>query len=133
MVWSEGFREYSKNPIFGLGLGQRIYVENEDYRDFVEVRNIHNSLLVLLFQFGLTPFFLFLAFIYANLKDILQKAKKDWIDTALIIFLVYYLVIFLFQPYLETNLLGIFFWIILGLIAARTRNANSTIIAKTQS
>jgi O-antigen ligase len=122
MVWTQGMAEYMKNPVFGLGLGRRIYVETEGYRDYVEVRNIHNSLLVLLFQFGLIPFVLFLAFISGNLKNIYQKADKTWIDVALIILLVYYLVVFLFQPYLETNMLGIFFWIILGLIAARSRN-----------
>lgn len=123
MVWKAGMKEYAKSPFFGLGLGRRLYVESEDYRDFVEVRNIHNSLLVLLFQFGLIPFFIFLAFVFKNFKDICRKKSKDWIDIALIILLANYLVIFLFQPYLETNMLGIFFWIILGLIAARSREA----------
>lgn len=121
MVWTEGFREYAKNPVFGLGLGRRIYVESEDYRDFVEVRNIHNSLLVLLYQFGVIPFLLFLAFVFENLKNLIRVSDRNWIDVMLMTFLAYYGIIFLFQPYLETNLLGIFFWIILGMIAARSR------------
>jgi O-antigen ligase len=122
MVWKEGLKEYSKTPLLGLGLGRKIYIESEGYREFVEVRNIHNSLLVLLFQFGLIPFFIFLFFVFSNFRDIYRKKSKDWIDISLIILMANYLIIFLFQPYLETNMLGIFFWIILGLIAVRSRN-----------
>jgi len=132
LVWNEGMKEYLKNPVFGLGLGKRIYVESEGYRDFVEVRNIHNSLLVLLFQFGVIPFFLFLVFVFKNLKSLIRSADQNWIDAALAGMLAYYLVIFLFQPYLETNLLGIFFWIILGLIAARSRKVEPAKITEAQ-
>ncbi|HEX7586229.1 MAG TPA: O-antigen ligase family protein [Patescibacteria group bacterium] len=132
MVWNEGMKEYLQKPVFGLGLGQRIYVESEGYRDFVEVRNIHNSLLVLLFQFGLIPFILFALFVFNNARNICLKKAKDWIDISLIILLTNYLVLFIFQPYLETNMLGIFFWIILGLIAVRSRKVELAIIPKVQ-
>lgn len=116
VVWKEAAKKYLESPIFGIGFGKKIYVEIEKYKDFIEVRNIHNSPLVILVQMGIAAIFLLLAFIYKNIKALYQKINKDWIDFALIAILTNYLIAFLFQPYLETNLLGIFFWIILGLI-----------------
>jgi O-antigen ligase len=120
VVWKEATKEYVKNPIFGIGLGKYVYVEIEKYKDFVEVRNIHNSPLVLLVQMGAVTFFAFIALIYGNIKRIFSKPEKDWPDYLLITLMVFYLVVFLFQPYLEANLLGIFFWIILGLIRVKS-------------
>ncbi len=116
VVWKEAARKYLESPILGIGFGNKIYVEIEKYKDFIEVRNIHNSPLVILVQMGIAATFAFLAFVYKNLKALYQKANKDWIDAVLLGMLIFYLTAFLFQPYLETNLLGIFFWIILGLI-----------------
>lgn len=120
VAWQEAAKEYLKNPILGIGFGKYIYIEIEKYRDFVEVRNIHNAPLVILVQMGAISFLAFLALIVGNIKNIFQKVKKEWLDYALISLLVFYLVVFLFQPYLETNLLGIFFWIILGLIRVKS-------------
>jgi O-antigen ligase len=116
VVWKEAAAEYIKSPIFGIGLGQKLYTEIGSYRDLVEVRNIHNSPLVLFVQMGVVVFVIFCVFVIKNLAQIYRKKDKDWIDFALIAVMVNYLVAFWFQPYLETNLLGIFFWIILGLI-----------------
>ncbi len=116
IVWKEAVGKYLGSPVFGIGFGQKIYVEIEKYKDFVEVRNIHNSPLVILVQMGIAAIFLLAAFVYKNIKALCQKTNKDWIDLALIAILANYLVAFLFQPYLETNLLGIFFWVVLGII-----------------
>jgi hypothetical protein len=60
--------------------------------------------------------------IYFIGKQLLFKKEKKWIDISIITLLIFYLGVFMFQPYLETNLLGIFFWIILGLAAVVSRN-----------
>lgn len=119
-VWKEAAKEYVQSPMLGIGFGKKIYVEIDNYRDFIEVRNIHNSPLVILVQMGIAGIVLFIAIVWNNLKGIFIRSKKDWIDIALFSTLVFYLFAFLFQPYLETNLLGIFFWIILGLIRVKS-------------
>jgi O-antigen ligase len=116
VVWKESLSQYAENPIPGIGFGKKIYIEIDSYKDIVEVRNIHNSPLVILVQMGIISFGIFLAFIFINLKKIWAQRKMDWINLSLLILLFFYLTVFLFQPYLETNLLGIFFWILLGLI-----------------
>lgn len=120
VVWKEAAKEYLKSPILGIGLGKKIYVEAENYRDFVEVRNIHNSPLILLVQMGIAVFAVFAIFALKNLKKLYKKTGKDWMDMALMAILINYFIVFLFQPYLETNMLGIFFWIILGLIRVKS-------------
>jgi O-antigen ligase len=120
IVWRETIKEYVKHPFLGIGFGRVISVEIESYRDYIEVRNIHNSLLVILVQMGLAGLFLILMMIWSNLKKLLLKADKDWMDVFLLSTLAFYFFILLFQPYLETNLLAIFFWIILGLMRVIT-------------
>lgn len=126
VVWKETARKYLESPIFGIGFGKKIYVEIEKYKDFVEVRNIHNSPLVILVQMGIIAIFAFLAFVYKNFKALYWKMNKDWIDFTLIAALANYLVAFLFQPYLETNLLGIFFWIVVGLVRVIASNPHES-------
>ncbi|GBE16940.1 O-Antigen ligase [bacterium BMS3Abin15] len=117
-VWKEGVKEYRKNPLMGVGFGKKIHVEIGKYKDSIDIRNIHNSPLGLLVQMGILPFVLFVVLVYKNLKELLVRIKDDWIGVLLLVLMVNYLIAFLFQPYLEANLLGIFFWIILGLIRA---------------
>lgn len=114
-VWSEAFKIYERNPLIGFGFGRKLYVETENYKDFVEARNIHNSLIALLVQSGLITSIIFIIFIYKNFIQLIKKTEKNWIDISVVIIFINYLIAFLFQPYLETNMLGIFFWIILGL------------------
>lgn len=117
-VWSEAFKIYERNPLLGFGFGRNLYVETENYRDFVEARNIHNSPIALLVQSGLVTLIIFIIFIYKNFIQLIKKTEKNWIDISVLIIFINYLIAFLFQPYLETNMLGIFFWIILGIIRA---------------
>lgn len=118
IVWREGIRTYGENFFWGTGLGNRIYVETESYRDFVELRNIHNSFLSLLIQMGILPMILLVTLVAVNLKKLFSKIRiqADWVGVTFFILIIYYLIVALFQPYLETNLLGIFFWIMLGCI-----------------
>lgn len=120
VVWQQTFDQYKKNPVFGIGLGKKVSVEIGDYKDFVEVRNIHNSFLVLFVQMGIVGVGLLAFLIYSLLKDNQKKADTsgfgNTVKYATIGILVLQLVAFMFQPYLETNLLGIFFWINLGIM-----------------
>jgi len=115
-VWKEALKDYATEPVFGIGFGKLIFIEIEKYRDMVEVRNIHNSPLILLVQMGLIGILTLGVLVFKLSKRLYQKTKEGWYDYFLSMALVFYLIVFLFQPYLETNLLGIFFWIILGLI-----------------
>ena len=115
-VWTEAIKQYAKKPVFGFGFGKKLYVETENYRNFVEARNIHNSPIALLVQSGLITSIIFIIFIYKTFRQLIIKKEKNWIDVAVLIMFINYLIAFLFQPYLETNMLGIFFWILLGLM-----------------
>jgi O-antigen ligase len=122
-VWQATWKDFQHSLVFGLGYGKKISVEiGLKYKDFVEVRNIHNSLLTIFIQMGLWSVALVAAMLWFLFKSVyfaLRKSEKELGDTsflrlAFLALFVNYLAAFLFQTYLETNLLGIFFWIILG-------------------
>lgn len=121
-VWAETFKEYKHNPITGLGFGNRVFIEIGKYRDFIEVRNIHNSFLVLLAQmgiFGVTAIALLVGILAYRIFTARWIGDVENMATqAALSILLLYVVAFLFQPYLEANLLGIFFWINLGILRA---------------
>jgi O-antigen ligase len=120
-AWKQAAERYISNPIFGIGFGQKITIELGNYRDFVEVRNIHNSFLVLLVQMGILGVFLIAYVIIKLAKNVFQKVKQQdefmqIVSYCSIGILVFQTAAFMFQPYLEANMLGIFFWINLGLL-----------------
>ena len=119
-VWKSTIKQYAKNPVFGIGMGKKVSIEMGKYKDFVEVRNIHNSFLVLLVQLGFFGIGILLSMLYLLVKNAYKKMDageefRMMTQIALGI-LVLHIVAFMFQPYLETNLLGIFFWINLGVL-----------------
>ncbi len=118
LVWSAAYKDFKQDPLLGIGTGKMVYVETRSYRDFIEVRNIHNSYLAVLIQLGLLGFGLLGFFLYKNMRNLifsLTKNKERFYALAILGVLVIYLVALMFQPYLETNLLAIFFWMSLGL------------------
>ncbi len=118
LVWKTAYTDFQKHPILGIGTGKSIYVQTQNYRSFVTLRNIHNSYLAIMIQLGLVGLGLLIGFLYQNIKSLIKFLKKrvDQFQTfSLLGMLIVYLVVINFQPYLETNLLAIFFWIILGL------------------
>ena len=123
IVWKSAYDELKANPIFGIGTGRTIYAETETYKDFIEVRDIHNSYLSILIQFGFLGLAWFLYFIYLNAKNLWQNINL--ISLSLTGILAVFLVAFLFQPYLETNMLAMFFWITLGLSRNLSKITNS--------
>ena len=119
-VWQQSLKQYLHDPIFGIGLGKKVSVEIGKYRDFVEVRNIHNSFLVILVQMGALGLSL-VAFLIAAIgwRAFKIKFSDEGMQMAAYIslgILVFQITAFMFQPYLEANLLGIFFWINLGIL-----------------
>jgi O-antigen ligase len=119
-VWKQSMKLYMHDPIFGIGLGEKVSVEIGKYRDFVEVRNIHNSFLVILVQMGILGLSLIGALAsMLGWKVLKNKFDDETMQMAAYIslgILVFHLSAFMFQPYLEANLLGIFFWINLGVL-----------------
>lgn len=119
LVWKSAYENFKRDPFFGIGTGQKVYVENgKIYKDFVEVRNIHNSYLAILIQFGFLGLAVFACFIYKiwrKLLSVYRKNKNNFPALSILSVLTIYIIAMFFQPYLETNLLSIFFWIALGL------------------
>jgi O-antigen ligase len=126
-VWQSTWREYKDNLIFGLGYGKKVSVEiGTKYKDFVEIRNIHNSLLTIFIQMGLWSVALFASLFWLLAKPLVKGDDSpdcQFLKIAFLAVFINYLIAFLFQTYLETNLLGIFFWIILGGLAVLNSNS----------
>jgi len=123
LVWSAAYKEFRDDPIFGIGTGKKVYVERNDYRDYVEVRNIHNSYLSILIQLGILGLGIFLLFIFFQIKKLIQEIlnnKKDFYAVSALGVVALLLMSLNFQPYLETNLLSVFFWISLGIAGKLT-------------
>ncbi len=123
-TWRSAFTELSANPIFGTGLGLHIPVESGDYRDFVEIRNIHNSWLALLVQMGILGFSLLVLSVAAMAWTVFRLKPGTKFLIALrsigLTLIAYQAIVLLAQPYLETNLTGIFFFMTLGLLKTAT-------------
>lgn len=119
-VWTDAKKIWDINPIFGIGFGHVIMVDSGSFQDFVEIRNIHNSLLSIMTQMGLIGIIAFLAFILTvvitSIKNIYLNNDLKPYYLGLLSALTVYLTACLFQPYLETNLMSIWLWIILGLL-----------------
>lgn len=122
-VWESSLQRFAEKPVFGIGFGSRVPVEmGEDYRQYVEVRDMHNSWLAMLIQTGIAGITLFSCWIIFLIGRFFSIRSGD--DTfrtmrfALEGIVVFQALVAFSQPYLETNLLGLFFWITLGLIRA---------------
>ncbi len=120
VFWSEALKSWASSPILGLGFGKKIPLEFADWKIFEEIRNIHNSLLAILIQMGILGLGIFIMLILLILKKSWQHIYKDKelepYYIGIVVCLGVILFVSLFQPYLETNLQGIFFWIMLGLL-----------------
>lgn len=124
-VWQSAFNRFAEQPLLGIGLGNSVPVELGEYRDIIEVRNIHNSWFALIVQTGIVGTILFGLFLLSLLRQVFRLNLSDeWAMIARVVFLtlsIFFTSVFFFQPYLETNLLSFFFWVTLGLMAIITR------------
>lgn len=119
-LWYDAKKSWEKNPIWGVGLGKSILIDTGDWQNFEEIRNMHNSLLALLVQLGIVGFSIFFSLILASAvstwKWIYHHQELLPYYLGLSVGCATFLLASLFQPYLETNLMAIFFWIFLGLL-----------------
>jgi|GEM_PF-301609 len=121
ITWKAAGKEYRKNPWRAMGLGKKIFIEMNGYVDAVEARSLHNSFLSLFAQTGIWGLGALGLFVWFSFKEVWKKIKTNqtnFVLPATLTILIFQLIIFQFQPYLETNLLGIFFWLNLGLMKA---------------
>jgi O-antigen ligase len=120
VVWTSALNVFSKNIITGTGFGVSVPVEIDTYREFVEIRNIHNSWLALLIQTGIIGFGLLtgcvMVLVYRVWKWQGKGALLASVRLATLGIVLFQSLIFLSQPYLETNLLSLFFWLNLGIM-----------------
>ncbi|MFA5925526.1 MAG: O-antigen ligase family protein [Parcubacteria group bacterium] len=128
-VWEAAWTDFQHSLIFGLGYGKMVSVEiGLKYKDFIEVRNIHNSLLTMFIQMGIWSIALITAIFYSIFRPLYSNIRKPrkgpagnaeikFFQVVFVVLFINYLIAFLFQTYLETNLLAVFFWIILGGLA----------------
>jgi len=120
-VWEGVWKEYKQSLVLGMGFGRQIYIDMGGYRDYVEVRNIHNSWLAIFAQMGLIGIGLLAWFLFEITRKVLGKKQAVVTKNLQIIkfstmsILALCLVAFLFQPYLEANFFSWLFWINLGL------------------
>lgn len=120
-VWQSAFEGFTASPLFGIGFGKYVPVELGDYQRYIEVRDMHNSWFALLIQTGIIGVLIFLIFLANLLWPLWKKRnKEEWFMPINIVLalLLFQALVFLSQPYLETNLLGIWFWVTLGFARA---------------
>lgn len=119
-LWLDAKGLWLNHPIIGIGFGHTVLTDNGDYSSFEEVRNMHNSPLAITVQMGLVGLAVFGLFIIAALSESFWSLKRNSdlepYYLGLFAVMIVFLVASFFQPYLETNLLGIWLWLLLGLL-----------------
>lgn len=119
-VWYDAKKAWLTNPVYGVGFGHSMLIDDGTYQTFEEIRNIHNSPLAVTVQMGLIGIFIFIIFIASVIISsykkiyVIDDLKPYYIGIMAAISI--FLVVFLFQPYLETNMMSIWLWILLGLL-----------------
>ncbi|MFA6228347.1 MAG: O-antigen ligase family protein [Patescibacteria group bacterium] len=139
-LWNDARQVWQANPVGGIGFGHTILIDIGDYQNFEEIRNIHNSPLAIMVQMGLAGLIVFVLFIVAVFSSAWRPvyANFDLIPYYLGIAVAALIFLFAscFQPYLETNLMGIWFWILLGLLRSAAiinkpfKHSEQTVTAK---
>lgn len=124
-AWRAAQESFVENPIFGIGYGRELTIDFDTYRVVVPIRELHNSFLVLLVQMGLLGFLLFTVLLWQMTKlfwTSIQNRGLLWpYQLAFAGALFLFLSSAFWQPYFETNITGIFFWILLGLFVSSVR------------
>ncbi len=127
-LWKIGKARFTQSPFLGVGFGQTLDFSFRDPTSgfeatyVIEIRNFHNSLFSLAIQMGSAGLFLFLALMIGTIGAAVRRRSDDpdlraWCDGT-IAAVVVYLVAMPFQPYLETNLVSVPFWFLVGYLRA---------------
>lgn len=122
-VWRTTAQSFVRHPFLGIGFGHDMTFERENYHLTIDIREVHNSPLAILVQMGLLGFVAFVAMLVALVRGWWRAYRAAAPDRAPYLLgigasALLFFIASLFQPYLETNTTGIFFWIILGLMAS---------------
>jgi O-antigen ligase len=124
-AWNAARESILEAPVFGVGFGKELIIEFETYRVIVPMRELHNSLLVLLVQMGIVGLSIFLYILLLLFIDVYRSWKSRGIffpyHAAFFSALLVFLSASFTQPYFETNFTGIFFWILMGLLIVSLR------------
>lgn len=124
-AWRAARESITDYPIQGVGYGRELVVEFDTYRVTIPMRDLHNSLLVLVVQMGLIGGLVFLYLLWTTFVHVYRSWRNRGMyfpyHIAFFSALMLFLLSSLTQPYFETNLTGIFFWILLGLFIVSLR------------
>ncbi|MFC1632704.1 O-antigen ligase family protein [Patescibacteria group bacterium] len=121
--WESAWNAFLENPILGNGLDAKLGIEINDFKQTIEARDVHNSFLTILVETGLIGLLPLLALIILLLtrgrRALKQATKHQGTIMALLLCLIAFVLGANFGVYFETNMTGIFFWILAaGLFAA---------------
>lgn len=124
-AWRAAQESFFDHPVFGIGYGRDLTIDFETYRRVVPIRELHNSYLVLLVQMGMIGVLSFGYIVYKLLASVWQAYRHRGMlwpyQLALFSAWLMFSSAAVWQPYFETNLTGIFFWILTGLLMASLR------------
>lgn len=124
-AWRAAKESFFDHPVFGIGYGQDLTIDFETYRRVVAIRELHNSYLVLLVQMGIVGVISFGYFVWRLLVGVWKAYQGKGIlwpyQLAFFSAWLLFMSAALWQPYFETNLTGIFFWILAGLLMVSLR------------
>lgn len=124
-AWRAAQESFIDHPVLGIGYGRDLTIDFETYRRVVPIRELHNSYLVLLVQMGMVGLATFGYLLYRVCASVLKAYRGKGIlwpyQLALFSAWLMFMAAAVWQPYFETNLTGIFFWILTGLLMVSLR------------
>lgn len=124
-AWNAAKESIIEAPLFGVGYGKELTIEFDTYRIVVPMRELHNSLLVLLVQMGILGLLVFLYLLWLLFRPVYSSWRSRGIffpyHAAFFAAILVFMISSFTQPYFETNFTGIFFWILMGLLVVSLR------------
>lgn len=122
-AWNAAFKTFLNSPFLGLGFGQSLTFEFQDYENILDVRELHNTYAAMILQMGLLGSSFYFMLIFSVLLESFRALKTATLDKkpyvlALLGFLVMFLIVSFFGTYWETNFFMMFFWLAYGLVIA---------------
>lgn len=119
-LWKQGWIAFSDSGFIGLGIEQ--FKNEANYRKYVQSTQnlsvaqhhglvLHNDYLTVLFEYGIIPFLLFIAF-YFRIFNQLRRIKVDYAE----FYMAAFLSIVLFSIF-DSNFQSHFIWFILALLS----------------
>lgn len=115
LIFQEGMRIFRAHPLIGIGFGQNVDVEMEEWVGEQDIRELHNTYAELAVQTGVVGLLSFGGILFTlfaagrrSYKNVSFELKPSMI--AVVSFLVMLLGITAFGTYFQTNMYLLFFW-----------------------